>query len=290
MRSAAVLIYGHAAYMVEHQQINEIHVVSAGPRDAPPVVFLHGWPESWRTWQGVMELAAESVRAVALDLPGVGGSTGASTDGTKTALAAAVHGVVDALGLRDVTLVGHDAGGMVTFAYLRAHPELRAAVIMNTVVPGVDPWESVLRNPYIWHFGLHAVPDLPELLVRGRERPYFDYFYDVLSPSPAAVSVEARTAYAAAYASDGALRAGFGWYRAFPADAAANSTPMEVSTPLLYLRGEHEGGAIADYVAGFERSGVRDVSSAVIPGAGHFAPDSSPAEVWRRIANFAFAP
>ncbi|WP_432986263.1 alpha/beta fold hydrolase [Dactylosporangium sp. CA-233914] len=209
---------------------------------------------------------------------------GGAAGGTKAALAAAVRDAIRPLGLRDVTLVGHDCGGMVAFAYLRAFGgELRRAVIMNTVVPGVPPWEEVRRNPYIWHFGLHAVPGLPELLVAGRERAYFDYFYDVLSATPGAVPDDARADYAAAYATPGALAAGFSWYRAFAADAAANAEPADVTTPLLYLRGEHEGGDIAAYAAGFRAVGVRDVTTGVIPGAGHFAPDQSPAEVWRLV-------
>ncbi|WP_426510384.1 alpha/beta fold hydrolase [Dactylosporangium sp. McL0621] len=213
-----------------------------------------------------------------------GGTNGAPADGSKAALAAAVREALQPLGLTDITLVGHDCGGMVTFAYLRAYgQELRRAVIMNTVVPGVEPWEEVRRNPYIWHFGLHAVPGLPELLVRGHERAYFDYFYDVLSPEPSAVPDEARAVYAAAYAAPGALEAGFSWYRAFPADAADNAGAIDVRTPLLYLRGELEGGDIAAYAAGFRAAGVRDVATGVIEGAGHFTPDQAPAEVWRLI-------
>ena len=237
-------------------------------------VLLHGWPQTAACWRGVERAAAGEAEIVALDLLKLG------TDGTKAALAAAVHDIVKQE--HDVTLVGHDCGGMVTYAYLRRYP-LRRAVIMNTVVPGVAPWEDVRRNPHIWHFGLHAVPGLPELLVRGHERAYFDYFYDVLSPTPDAVSELARDEYAAAYASDAALRTGFDWYRAFPADAAANAEPADVSTPLLYLRGEHEGGDIAAYAAGLRASGVRDVSTAIVPGAGHFAPDQCPDEVWRLI-------
>jgi pimeloyl-ACP methyl ester carboxylesterase len=261
-----------------------MEIITEGDPQAPAYVFLHGWPETSRCWREVMRLAAASSYAVAPDLPGIGGSAGDDpTDGSKAALARVVRGLVEERGLRDVTLVGHDCGGMVAFAYLREYADLRRAVIMNTVVPGVAPWEDVRRNPYIWHFGLHGVPELPELLVQGHQRRYFDYFYDVLSPTPDAVPTAARDAYAAAYASDAALAAGFGWYRAFSADAEANRTPRDITTPLLYLRGEHEGGRMADYAAGFRAAGVRDLSTAVIPGAGHFAPDQAPDEVWRLI-------
>jgi pimeloyl-ACP methyl ester carboxylesterase len=170
-----------------HSQVevgdSSLHVIEAGDPGATSIVLLHGWPESWRAWRDVMARGAGQARVIAIDLP-IGGSTGDPTDGTKRDLARVVGGLIQTMGLRHVTLVGHDIGGMVAFATLRGVHGLDRVVIMDTVVPGVDPWPQVVRNPYIWHFALHAVPGLPEHLVRGREREYFDYFYDVLSPDP----------------------------------------------------------------------------------------------------------
>jgi pimeloyl-ACP methyl ester carboxylesterase len=114
-----------------------------------------------------MGAAGDTARVLAIDLPGIGESAGAVDRGSKRLIARAVHELVRTLGLTDFTLVGHDAGGMVAYSYLRQYSDVGRVVIMNTVIPGVDPWSEVLRNPYIWHFGLHAVPDLPEILVRG---------------------------------------------------------------------------------------------------------------------------
>ncbi|HEU5031268.1 MAG TPA: alpha/beta hydrolase [Spirillospora sp.] len=275
IRHARVPVDGHS-----------LHVAESGDPNGRPFLFLHGWPESWRTWTGVMEAAPSAARLIAIDLPGIGESTGPATGGSKAALAAIVHGLVERLGLADLTLVGHDAGGMVAYAYLRRHDAARA-VIMNTVIPGVDPWDDVLRNPYIWHFGLHAVPSLPETLVRGHEREYFDYFYDVLSVDPARLTPESRDAHAAAY--DGtALTAGFDLYRAFAQDAKDNTAATgPASTPLLYLRGDGEGGDIDAYARGFRDAGVRDLTTATIEDAGHFAQEEQPARVWSRISSFA---
>ena len=274
-----------------HRQVTlgatELHVVDAGDPAAPPVLFLHGWPESWHAWRDVMTLAAGSARAIAVDMPGVGGSAGDPTDGSKRALAGVVHDLVSELDLADVTLVGQDLGGMVTYAYLCEHPDLARAVIMDVVIPGLDPWEQVLANPYLWHFAFHAVPDLPETLVDGHQRAYFDYYYDILSADPAAITDEARDEYAAAYASRDALTASFSWYRTFPRDAEFNATATPADVPLLYLRGEHERGDIAAYEAGFRAAGLTDVRCARIPGAGHFAQEESPGETWRAIAGFA---
>jgi pimeloyl-ACP methyl ester carboxylesterase len=275
-----------------HRQVtvrgSSLHVVEAGDPQALPFVFLHGWPESWSSWQQVMALAAQQVRAVAIDLPGVGRSTGNPTDGSKRQLAETVRELVSELGLEEVTLVGQDVGGMIAYSGLRAGGNLARAVIMDVVVPGLAPWEEVLRNPYIWHFALHSVPALPERLVQGRQREYFDFFYDVLSADPAKITPEARASYVRAYSSDAALTAGFSWYRAFAQDAAANrQDSQEVATPVLYLRGEKEGGQIADYLDGFRAAGLTRLSHGLVPGAGHFTQEEAPAETWRQIASFA---
>ena len=71
--------------------------------------------------------------------------------------------------------------------------DLARAVFMDTVVPGVPPWQQVLANPYIWHFAFHAIPDLPERLVQGNQRAYFDYFFDALSPGRSGITPDAVT-------------------------------------------------------------------------------------------------
>ncbi|GAA0740977.1 alpha/beta hydrolase [Dactylosporangium roseum] len=266
-----------------------LHVVEAGDPLGRPYLFLHGWPESWRTWERVMDVADAGARMIAIDLPGIGESAGAVAGGSKLELAQVVHGLVRSLGLADLTLVGHDAGGMVAYSYLRRYGDVDRVVIMNTAIPGVEPWGDVLKNPYIWHFGLHAVPALPEMLVQGRQAEYFDYFYDVLSVDPARISPASRAAHAAAYRSDAALTAGFDLYRAFAQDARDNAAFAEaapVDTPLLYLRGDGEGGDIATYARGFRDAGVRDVTTALLTDAGHFAQEEVPDQVWNLIQGF----
>lgn len=192
------------------------------------------------------------------------------------------------LGLRNLTLVGHDVGGMIVYSYLRLYGDLARAVIMDVVIPGLDPWDEVLRNPYIWHFALHALPRLPETLVRGRQAAYFDFFYDILAADPARISAGARAAYVAAYTTDSALTAGFNWYRTFSADAQENrrTAGTLVHTPLLYLRGEHESGDIRAYVGGLREAGLTHVQHGIVPRAGYFAREEAPRETWELIDRF----
>jgi pimeloyl-ACP methyl ester carboxylesterase len=237
-----------------------------------------------------MSALGERAHCLAIDLPGIGGSETPPASGDKRALAAYVHGLVDMLDLRGVTLVGHDVGAQIVYAYLHEYPnELAGAVLMNIVIPGVDPWSEVIRNPSIWHFAFHAIPELPETLVTGRQAAYFDYFYDVLSATHAGVSAQARQAYVAAYSRPEALRTGFGWYRAFSQDEKDNIARQghRVDTPVLYMRGDHEYGDMERYAAGLRTAGLRNVTGRLIQGCGHFAPDEQPIEVATVIGEFA---
>jgi pimeloyl-ACP methyl ester carboxylesterase len=263
-----------------------IHVVESGPVSADPIIFLHGWPEDWSAWTRIMELAGDEYRCIALDLPGVGDSRLVSPRGDKFYLAGLIHELMTALDLKNVTLVGHDAGGMVAFAYLKRFLNLRSAVIMDTVIPGIPPWESVLANPYIWHFAFHAIPALPEKLVQNNVRAYFDYFYDAISANPEAIPGPARNRYAASYTDPAALTQGFEFYRAFRTDASDNNrSTAEIFTPTLYLRGGSEGGNLADYATGLRNAGLTNLNTGTIDGAGHFAPEEAPKQIWKAITS-----
>src|SRR5258706_8121413 len=108
----------------------DIHVVEGGPVDAAHTLFfLHGWPADWSSFARVMSLASDEHRVVAIDLPGIGGSTTRIGSGEKSLIARYVRGVMDALDLRAPTLVGHDAGGMVAYACLRLFAERLSSVV-----------------------------------------------------------------------------------------------------------------------------------------------------------------
>ena len=179
-----------------HRQVtvasSSLHVVEKGGPEADPFLFLHGWPESWHSWRQIMTAASGQVRAIAIDLPGVGESTGDPTDGSKRQLAAVVHGLVETIGLKNLTLVGQDVGGMVTYAYLRTFPDLMQSVIMDVVIPGRRPVDEGARQPLSLAFRLPFDPELPERLVQGHQAEYFNYFYDAISADPSKITAEAR--------------------------------------------------------------------------------------------------
>jgi pimeloyl-ACP methyl ester carboxylesterase len=214
---------------------------------------------------------------LAMDLPGVGESRGVPSTGEKTILADIVLTAAERAGAHDIIVAGVDVGGMIAFAAARDHgPRLSAAIIMNTVIPGVEPWSQVIADPRIWHFAFHAVSVLPELLVRGHERAYFDFFHDFLAGEPKRISEAMRAAFAQAYARPEALKAGFDWYRAMAKDAEHNTDPTDISTPLVYVRGDADKRAIEPYVEGLKAVGVANIDSHIIADSGELLPLEAP--------------
>ena len=266
-----------------------LRLYETGPSSAPPVLFLHGWPQSALAWFATMEALGDRFHTLSPDLPGIGGSTGQPRAADKRTLAALMAGLLDALAIDRVHVVGHDVGGTIAYAMMRAQPHrLLDATIVNVSVPGIDPWDDLMHNPYVWHMAFHQVPNLPELLIADHVGPYFDYFYQMLSGGQDAVPQANKLAHAAAHSQPDALRAGLDWYRAFPHDAGVNSA--EFDTPclvqLLYVRGDKDPAKLETYVDGFHRAGVRNIQSATIRDSGHFVAEEQPQALARELARF----
>ena len=153
---------------VEHRYVEvrgaRLHVADSGG-SGPPVMLLHGWPQHWWTWHEVISLLAPDFRVLALDLRGFGWSEATPRGYRKDELAEDVVGVLDALGLDAVNLVGHDWGGVVGFIVCVEHPErVRRFVPMNTghlwprtgvmgvlkTLPGLA-YQVLLASPGIGH-------------------------------------------------------------------------------------------------------------------------------------------
>jgi pimeloyl-ACP methyl ester carboxylesterase len=263
-----------------------IAVYEHGDPAAPDFLLLHGWPESAVIWFDLMRSAEVEGHFIAIDFPGIANSVEAWTDGSTDALARVAREIAEALGLDSPTIVGHDLGGMVAYSYARLFPDARRAVIANVAVPGVEPWSKVVANPYLWHFAFHSIPNLPETLVAGHEADYFGFFLDYGTKDPANISAETRAQLVEAYRDPRSLHAGFEEYRAFPRNVEANAGTHDIAADILYIRGETEGGDLEEYAEGLRASGVPSVTTARIPGAGHYTTMEAPAELWSVIRDW----
>lgn len=251
-----------------------LHYVRGGT--GPTVILLHGFPEDWSEYRAIMPRLARRFTVLAIDLPGIGQSGAAAGGADAANLAAHIHGLAQALKLERPYLVGHDLGGIVTYAYVRSFPEsLRGAMILDVPIPGVDGWDQAISE--LWHIRFIQAPgEIAEKLVTGRQGILFDNFLSVSKFTPAE-----RAYYAKVYGAK-QLHAGFEIYRAFPQDAEFNSARNEAnSVPLLIAVGEKSffNSHIDTFVAGYRARGMRDVESARIPDANHYVLADNPGAV-----------
>lgn len=263
--------------------------LTAGSPERPAIVLLHGWPLCSEIWAPVMPQLSKERFVLAFDLPGTGKSTSDATIPTlKADIARAVIEGAEALDARDIIVAGVDVGGMIAFAAARDFGDrVAGAVIMNTVLPGLDPWDQLLAHPQIWHFALHQVPNLPETLVAGRERPYFDFFLDMLAGDKTKIDDQLRRACVEQYATPSALRTGFDWYRTMPQDADRNSVVKAIDTPILYLRGDADRRPIGPYLDGLRKAGASRVQGKTIPGSGELLSIEAPELLVAALFEFA---
>jgi pimeloyl-ACP methyl ester carboxylesterase len=262
-----------------------IHYVVGG--SGSKLLLIHGYPQDWYEWRGIMARLGERFTVIAPDLRGVGGSDAPVGGYDAATLARDLHGVVAHLGGGPVHVVGHDIGGWVAYAYARLHPspdELATVMVLETLIPGVEPFAEAELSVPLWHGEFHMTPDLPEALIADRQAIYFRWFFDVGTRGrrSAAISDADVEHYARAYGDAAHLRAGFEVYRAIPANVGFNAGETgPVEAPLLLAGGEHVFGPALEDVATNLRAnfGWKDVTVAVIDDGQHYLAEERPDDV-----------
>ncbi len=261
-------------------QVNgtRLHYVTAG--DGPPVMLLHGWPQTWYEWRHVVGLLAGDHRVVVPDLRGFGYSAKPAAGYDAATMAADLAALSDHLGLRDVTVIGHDWGAVFGYVYAASSPgQVGALGIVEMALPGVGVMEQAItpqpQGNFLWHMGFQSVPDLPELLIAGKERPYLRWFFEHFAYDPGAITAADLDEYVDAITQVGALRAGLAVYQDFftSADQVAElaKTPLEI--PVRAYGGEA-------CLGGLTLTSVQAVAPAaaggVIERCGHWAAEERP--------------
>jgi pimeloyl-ACP methyl ester carboxylesterase len=261
----------------------KIHVRVGGK--GPAVVLLHGFGETGDMWA---PLAAELVpdhTVIVPDLRGIGLSSRPATGYDKKTQGEDIAGVLDALKIGKIDLVTHDIGNMVGYAFAAQHPDRVAKfVLMDAPLPGVGPWDDLIRSHKVWHFSFYG-PDA-ERLVRGRERIYLDRFWNEFSADPKRFGEASREHYARLYAGPGAMHAGFEQFKAFDQDASDNKAFLargKLTMPVLAIGGEKSFGPTMAVVM---RAAADHVTELVIPDSGHWLTEEQPKATIEAVRGF----
>ena len=254
-----------------------LHYVRGG--QGPALVLIHGFPQDWFEYHSIMPRLAQRFTVIAVDLRGVGGSAATPSGYDAANMAQDVHELVSARKLERVYLVGHDIGGMVTYAFVRRFPAaVRGAMILDAPIPGIKGWNEAMASPTTWHVGFMQVPGLAEKLVADRTADYLSYFFGFGKFSSSEVEHYTKEAYG--FASQ--LHAMFEIYRAFPANEKFNAAQRKRNDVPLFL-GAGDGSPFAKliptFAEGLRANGCIHVKTGLIRDSVHYVVGDQPEAV-----------
>jgi pimeloyl-ACP methyl ester carboxylesterase len=253
-----------------------LHAVIGG--EGPPLLLVHGWPETWYAWRLVMPELARHFEVIAVDQRGIGLSDKPAGGYDTGTLAGDLVALMDALGHDRFAVAGHDTGFAISYALAADHPDRveRAALAEIPGPPGAAPPPPLFVpgpvNDRLWHIPFNRVENVPEQLVAGREAVFFGYEFAIQGGG---VPDDAIDYYVGLLSDPDALRASFGFYRAFDTTLAQAQARVgrKLTMPVLAIGGESSYGA---HVGEAMQLVADDVQSVVIPGAGHWLAEQAP--------------
>jgi pimeloyl-ACP methyl ester carboxylesterase len=252
----------------------------------PAVVMLHGFGDTGDMWAPLAAVLSKDHTVVVPDLRGMGRSAHPDPGYTKKNQGLDIAGILDHLKIEKADLVTHDIGNMVGYAFAAQFPaRVTRWVVMDAPLPGIGDWDTIIRDPHLWHFNFRG-PDV-ERLVAGRERIYLDRFWNELSANPKSIDEVTRQHYAALYAQPHAMHDAFAQFGAFTQDALDNKELLaktgKLTMPVLAIGAEKSfNTAMADDI----RFVATDVTGSVIANSGHWLMEEQPATTIAAIRNF----
>jgi pimeloyl-ACP methyl ester carboxylesterase len=265
-----------------------LHAVTGG--GGPPLLLVHGWPQTWYAWRMVMPTLARDFSVIAVDQRGIGLSDKPEGGYDTGTLAGDLVALMDALGHQRFAVYGTDVGLPIAYALAADHPgRLDRLVVSEAPLPGVSPSPPLflppLLNARLWHLAFNQLPKVNEQLVTGREDIFFGAEFD------ASAGTRKLPDYAVKYyidtlaADPDALRGSFGFYRAIPATIAQNEQrkTRRLTLPVLAIGGEESAG---EGVGNTMKLAADDVQTMVLTGSGHWVAEQAPEQLLAALTAF----
>src|SRR5438128_3839737 len=261
----------------------KLHYITAG--HGAPLILLHGYAETSLMWKPIIPVLAERFTVIAPDLPGIGDSDIPAHGLDMKSAAISIHDLAKSLGVQKAEVVGHDIGLMVAYAYAAQFPtEVTKLVLMDAFLPGVPGWEAIYNAPNVWHFRFNG--PTPEALVKGRERTYFEYFWnDFAADKTHSIPEADRKAYTEAYSKPGRMRAAWAYFASWPelAKDFAQLSQTKLTMPVLSIGGEK---SLGNELAAQMKVVGTDVTVVVLPNTGHWILEERPKETTDALVKF----
>ena len=256
----------------------------------PPLVLLPGWPQTAEAFLPLFPELSSRHRVFAADPPGLGGSDAPSGDYSVTNISNILHEVIAAMLKEPVHVIGHDVGTIIGYAWAAQYPEqVLSLTIMDATLPGVSrglpfPLPHEVNNK-LFQFSFNALPDLPEILVEGKEGAYLNWLFDTKATHPERITEDSRKIYIEAYSKHGAMSRGFEYYRAVPQTSLQilGLAEKKLQMPVLAVGGDFGVGAKMGLVAKMVADHVQEV---VLDDCGHYVMEEQPETLSKLLLSF----
>jgi pimeloyl-ACP methyl ester carboxylesterase len=264
--------------------IGDMNIFYLNAGSGPAVVLIHGFGETSRVWKHVMPILSEKFEVIAPDLPGIGDSDIPKDGLDMTTSAIRIHKLVRSLRIEKARIVGHDFGVMVGYAYAAQFPEeTEKLVLMEAPLPGIAGFERAYNGP-AWHFRFNG--PTPEKLVEGRERVYFEHFWnDFAFDSTRSIPEEDRQIYTEKYSRPGRIHAGWQYYISF--QKAAVEFPefarTKLKMPVLAIGGDKSNGPLLSEQVKLVAANPEII---LLKDTGHWLMDERPKEIVDALSRF----
>ncbi len=266
-----------------------LHAVIGG--EGPPLLLVHGWPQTWYAWRFIMPALAEDFEVIAVDQRGMGLSDKPAGGYDTGTLAGDLVALMDVLGHEEFAVYGTDTGMPIAHALAADYPErVERLAVSEAFLPGIASalplFVPPALNARLWHLMFNQLPgEVNEALVRGREDIFFGAEF-AASAGPTKLPDDAVRYYVDTLAADPeALRGSFEFYRAISTSAAQNEErkSRRLTMPVLAMGGEESGGENA---ANAMKLVADDVQAVVLRGSGHWVAEQAPDQLLAALTEF----
>ncbi len=272
-------------------RVNGVRLYCRLEGSGPPLVLLHGWPQTSYEWRKVAPILAQHFTLIMPDLRGYGLSDKPPAGYDKKTMAADIRALVQALGYERILLMGHDRGARVAHRYALDYGETLEKMVLLDIIPTRHVFETadMEQARSSWHWYFHQAPDLPEALVGANPAAYVRYFLYRWTHRREAFSAEDEAEYIRAFTRPGAMRAGFEDYRAgatLDLEQDRADAGRKLSTPLLVLWGSESHSLAVRPVLQIWREYAEDVRGEALADCGHFLAEEQPALLCEKVLAF----
>jgi pimeloyl-ACP methyl ester carboxylesterase len=265
-----------------------LHAVTGGV--GPPLLLVHGWPQTWYAWRMLMPTLARDFSVVAVDQRGIGLSGKPQAGYDSATLASDLVALMDALGHQRFALYGTDVGMPIAYALAADHRDRVARLVVSEApLPGISPSPPLLLPPQLnerlWHLAFNQLPKVNEQLVTGREDIFFGAEFDASAGTNKLPADAVRYYIDTLAVGPDQLRGSFGFYRAIPTTSTQNQQrkTQRLTLPVLAIGGGESSG---EGVGNTMKLAADDVQTLVIPGCGHWVAEQAPDQLLAALTTF----